>query len=134
MSVQASQFGDELRIVKGEVAEVNRLISRLQSEIEAVKAQVQILTNTNINIVIESVKRLTVSPFNSVVSCHYQDFIFLLVLPETLKFLFQFAPDVLLLLFCAINQSSCFLSFFIYFYKCLVSHSVKCSVEATRSC
>uniref|UniRef100_A0A3B3VVL5 Si:dkey-222f2.1 n=1 Tax=Poecilia latipinna TaxID=48699 RepID=A0A3B3VVL5_9TELE len=29
----------ELRIVKGEVAEVNRLISRLQSEIEAVKAQ-----------------------------------------------------------------------------------------------
>uniref|UniRef100_A0A667X3C7 Si:dkey-222f2.1 n=1 Tax=Myripristis murdjan TaxID=586833 RepID=A0A667X3C7_9TELE len=39
MSVQASQFGDELRIVKGEVAEVNRMISRLQSEIEAVKAQ-----------------------------------------------------------------------------------------------
>lgn len=43
MSVQASQFGDELRIVKGEVAEVNRLISRLQSEIEAVKAQVQLI-------------------------------------------------------------------------------------------
>lgn len=42
MSVQASQFGDELRVVKGEVAEVNRLISRLQSEIEAVKAQVQV--------------------------------------------------------------------------------------------
>lgn len=42
MSVQASQFGDELRIVKGEVAEVNRLISRLQSEIESVKAQVQL--------------------------------------------------------------------------------------------
>lgn len=42
MSVQASQYGDELRLVKGEVAEVNRLISRLQSEIEAVKAQVQI--------------------------------------------------------------------------------------------
>uniref|UniRef100_A0A8C6UID0 Si:dkey-222f2.1 n=1 Tax=Neogobius melanostomus TaxID=47308 RepID=A0A8C6UID0_9GOBI len=41
MSVQASQFGDELRIVKGELAEVNRLISRLQSEIEAVKAQVK---------------------------------------------------------------------------------------------
>ncbi|XP_075939633.1 keratin, type II cytoskeletal 8-like [Anarhichas minor] len=39
MSVQASQYGDELRIVKGEVAEVNRLISRLQSEIESVKAQ-----------------------------------------------------------------------------------------------
>lgn len=42
MSVQASQYGDELRVVKGEVAEVNRLISRLQSEIEAVKAQVKI--------------------------------------------------------------------------------------------
>lgn len=40
MSVQASQFGDELRLVKGEVAEVNRLIGRLQSEIEAIKAQV----------------------------------------------------------------------------------------------
>ncbi|KAJ3602933.1 hypothetical protein NHX12_030677 [Muraenolepis orangiensis] len=39
MAVQASQFGDELRMVKGELAEVNRLISRLQSEIEAVKAQ-----------------------------------------------------------------------------------------------
>uniref|UniRef100_A0A3Q3EM93 Si:dkey-222f2.1 n=1 Tax=Labrus bergylta TaxID=56723 RepID=A0A3Q3EM93_9LABR len=39
MSDQASRFGDELRNVKGEVAEVNRLISRLQSEIEAVKAQ-----------------------------------------------------------------------------------------------
>eukprot|EP00064_Thunnus_orientalis_P018634 superscaffoldBa00004353_g18737 len=42
MSVQASQYGDELRIVKAEVAEVNRLISRLQSEIEAVKAQVSL--------------------------------------------------------------------------------------------
>lgn len=41
MSVQASQYGDELRVVKGEVAEVNRLIGRLQSEIEAVKAQVR---------------------------------------------------------------------------------------------
>nr|XP_061814535.1 keratin, type II cytoskeletal 8-like [Nerophis lumbriciformis] len=39
MSVQASQFGDELRVVKGEVGEVHRLIARLQSEIEAVKAQ-----------------------------------------------------------------------------------------------
>ncbi|XP_032370365.1 keratin, type II cytoskeletal 8 [Etheostoma spectabile] len=39
MSVQASQYGDELRVVKGDVAEVNRLVSRLQSEIEAVKTQ-----------------------------------------------------------------------------------------------
>lgn len=42
MSVQATQYGDELRVVKGEVGEVNRMISRLQSEIEAVKAQVQL--------------------------------------------------------------------------------------------
>ncbi|XP_005753992.1 keratin, type II cytoskeletal 8 [Pundamilia nyererei] len=45
MSVQASQFGDELRIVKGDIAEINRLISRLQSEIEAVKAQRASLEN-----------------------------------------------------------------------------------------
>lgn len=44
MSVQARQFGDELRMAKAEVAEVGRLISRLQNEIEAVKAQVN-LTN-----------------------------------------------------------------------------------------
>lgn len=40
MSMQASQYGDKLRAVKAEVLEVNRLISRLQSEIEAVKSQV----------------------------------------------------------------------------------------------
>ncbi|XP_056158015.1 intermediate filament protein ON3 [Lampris incognitus] len=45
MAVQAIQFGDELRIVKGEVAEVTRLISRLQSEIEAVKGQRASLEN-----------------------------------------------------------------------------------------
>uniref|UniRef100_A0A8C7ZKS2 Si:dkey-222f2.1 n=1 Tax=Oryzias sinensis TaxID=183150 RepID=A0A8C7ZKS2_9TELE len=37
--MQARQFGDELRMAKAEVAEVGRLISRLQNEIEAVKAQ-----------------------------------------------------------------------------------------------
>lgn len=47
MSVQASQFGDELRIVKGDIAEINRLISRLQSEIEAVKAQVHMEATLN---------------------------------------------------------------------------------------
>uniref|UniRef100_A0A8C9YBN2 Si:dkey-222f2.1 n=1 Tax=Sander lucioperca TaxID=283035 RepID=A0A8C9YBN2_SANLU len=36
---QEAEYKHELRVVKGEVAEVNRLISRLQSEIEAVKAQ-----------------------------------------------------------------------------------------------
>ncbi|XP_061639477.1 keratin, type II cytoskeletal 8-like [Phyllopteryx taeniolatus] len=39
MSVRASQFGDEIRVVKAEVGEVNRLIGRLHSEIEALKAQ-----------------------------------------------------------------------------------------------
>ncbi|XP_036414921.1 intermediate filament protein ON3 [Colossoma macropomum] len=39
MASQASQYGDELRNSKGEIAELNRMISRLQSEIEAVKAQ-----------------------------------------------------------------------------------------------
>ncbi|XP_029509418.1 keratin, type II cytoskeletal 8-like isoform X1 [Oncorhynchus nerka] len=37
MAVQAMQYGDELRNTKGEIAEINRLIGRLQSEIEAVK-------------------------------------------------------------------------------------------------
>ncbi|KAM8915569.1 keratin, type II cytoskeletal 8 [Spinachia spinachia] len=45
MSVEASQYGDELRVVKAEVAEVNRLIGRLQSEIEAIKAQRGALEN-----------------------------------------------------------------------------------------
>ncbi|XP_034062174.1 intermediate filament protein ON3 [Gymnodraco acuticeps] len=45
MSVQANQYGDELRVSKGEVGEINRLISRLQSEIEAVKAQRGALEN-----------------------------------------------------------------------------------------
>ena len=40
MSMQASQYGDELKNIKGEIADLNRMISRLQSEIEAVKAQV----------------------------------------------------------------------------------------------
>ncbi|XP_067099381.1 intermediate filament protein ON3 [Osmerus mordax] len=39
MSMQASQYGDELKNIKGEIADLNRMISRLQSEMEAVKAQ-----------------------------------------------------------------------------------------------
>ncbi|XP_030632092.1 intermediate filament protein ON3 [Chanos chanos] len=39
MSNQATLYGDELRNTKGEIAELNRVISRLQSEIEVVKAQ-----------------------------------------------------------------------------------------------
>nr|XP_006629424.1 PREDICTED: keratin, type II cytoskeletal 8-like [Lepisosteus oculatus] len=39
MSAQAGHYGDELRNTKAEIAELNRMISRLQNEIEAVKAQ-----------------------------------------------------------------------------------------------
>lgn len=40
MSSQASQYNDELRNTKGEIADINRMISRLQSEIEVIKSQV----------------------------------------------------------------------------------------------
>lgn len=39
MSSQAIQYNDELRNIKGEIADINRMISRLQSEIEAIKSQ-----------------------------------------------------------------------------------------------
>uniref|UniRef100_A0A7N6A886 IF rod domain-containing protein n=1 Tax=Anabas testudineus TaxID=64144 RepID=A0A7N6A886_ANATE len=39
MQTSAGQAGDELRNTKNEIAELNRMISRLQNEIEAVKAQ-----------------------------------------------------------------------------------------------
>ncbi|TRY74140.1 hypothetical protein DNTS_026684 [Danionella cerebrum] len=39
MSSQANQYNDELRNAKGEIADINRMISRLQSEIEVIKSQ-----------------------------------------------------------------------------------------------
>ncbi|KAM9409433.1 keratin, type II cytoskeletal 8-like [Pholidichthys leucotaenia] len=39
MQTSAGQYGDDLRATKAEIAELNRMISRLQNEIEAVKAQ-----------------------------------------------------------------------------------------------
>lgn len=39
MSAQANQYGDELHNTKGEIAELKRLISRLQNEIQAAKGQ-----------------------------------------------------------------------------------------------
>ncbi|XP_054648194.1 intermediate filament protein ON3-like [Dunckerocampus dactyliophorus] len=39
MEASAGQYGDDLRSTKNEIAELNRLISRLQNEIDAVKAQ-----------------------------------------------------------------------------------------------
>ncbi|XP_044067777.1 intermediate filament protein ON3-like isoform X2 [Siniperca chuatsi] len=39
MAAEANQYGNELRNTKGEISELNRMISRLQNEIQAVKAQ-----------------------------------------------------------------------------------------------
>lgn len=40
MQTSAGQYGDDLRTTKAEIAELNRMIARLQNEIEAVKGQV----------------------------------------------------------------------------------------------
>lgn len=40
MQSSAGQYGEDLRTTKTEIAELNRMIARLQNEIEAVKAQV----------------------------------------------------------------------------------------------
>ncbi|XP_071388358.1 keratin, type II cytoskeletal cochleal-like [Centroberyx affinis] len=39
MQTSAGQYGDDLRTTKSEIAELNRMISRLQNEIESVKGQ-----------------------------------------------------------------------------------------------
>ncbi|KAI9521213.1 hypothetical protein NQZ68_010917 [Dissostichus eleginoides] len=39
MQTSAGQYGDDLRTTKSEISELNRIISRLQNEIEAVKGQ-----------------------------------------------------------------------------------------------
>ncbi|XP_022058636.1 keratin, type II cytoskeletal 8-like [Acanthochromis polyacanthus] len=39
MQTSAGQYGDDLRTTKSEIAELNRMIARLQNEIEAVKGQ-----------------------------------------------------------------------------------------------
>ncbi|XP_016372816.1 keratin, type II cytoskeletal 8-like [Sinocyclocheilus rhinocerous] len=45
MSSQAIQYNDEMRNTKGEIADINRMISRLQSEIEVIKSQRSNLEN-----------------------------------------------------------------------------------------
>ena len=40
MQSSAGKYGEDLRSTKSEIAELNRMISRLQNEIEAVKGQV----------------------------------------------------------------------------------------------
>ncbi len=43
MQSSAGKYGDDLRSSKSEIAELNRMISRIQNEIENVKGQVRIL-------------------------------------------------------------------------------------------
>lgn len=40
MQSSAGQYGEDLRSTKAEIAELNRMIARLQNEIDAVKGQV----------------------------------------------------------------------------------------------
>lgn len=40
MQTSANRYGDDLRSTKTEIADLNRMIQRLQSEIDAVKGQV----------------------------------------------------------------------------------------------
>uniref|UniRef100_A0A667X0C1 IF rod domain-containing protein n=1 Tax=Myripristis murdjan TaxID=586833 RepID=A0A667X0C1_9TELE len=42
MQTSAGQYGDDLRNTKAEIAELNRMISRIQNEIDAVKGQVSL--------------------------------------------------------------------------------------------
>lgn len=44
MQSSAGQYDTDLRSTKAEIADLNRMISRLQNEIEAVKAQVNFPT------------------------------------------------------------------------------------------
>lgn len=41
MQTSANKYGDDLRSTKTEIADLNRMIQRLQSEIDAVKGQVK---------------------------------------------------------------------------------------------
>lgn len=41
MTAEADHYGNELRSAKNEIGELNRMISRLQNEIAALKAQVR---------------------------------------------------------------------------------------------
>lgn len=46
MQTTAGQAGEDLRSTKSEIAEINRRINRLQTEIEAVKGQVTTKSTT----------------------------------------------------------------------------------------
>ena len=46
MQTSASRYGDDLRSTKTEIADLNRMIQRLTSEIDAIKGQVWRLGTT----------------------------------------------------------------------------------------
>ena len=47
MQTSAGQYGENVRNTKSEIAEINRMISRLQNEIENVKSQVSVAWSQN---------------------------------------------------------------------------------------
>lgn len=62
MQSSAGQYGEDLRSTKTEIAELNRMIARLQNEIEAVKAQVSPNTTTKLPVREKSQQSLMVCP------------------------------------------------------------------------
>lgn len=50
MQTSATKYGDDLRSTKTEIADLNRMIQRLQSEIDSVKGQVCINANKKFRI------------------------------------------------------------------------------------
>lgn len=50
MQTSAGQYGDDLRSTKTEIAELNRMIARLQNEIEAVKGQVRFTKSSHLSL------------------------------------------------------------------------------------
>lgn len=55
MQTSATKYGDDLRSTKTEIADLNRMIQRLQSEIDAVKGQVCNYMNTKCQLIINFV-------------------------------------------------------------------------------
>lgn len=49
MQSSAGQYGDDLRSTKAEIAELNRMIARLQNEIDNVKGQVRMIKCLTMN-------------------------------------------------------------------------------------
>lgn len=54
MQSSAGQYGEDLRSTKAEISELNRMIARLQNEIEAVKGQVYSKTSNGTHLIMNS--------------------------------------------------------------------------------